>query len=175
VRNALNQAMRDRLVEVFQLAVADPSVRSLEVSGRGPCFSSGGDLFEFGTAPDPVTAHVARTTRSPASWLARCAGSASFFVHGACRGAGVELATFARRVTADPAATFALPELSMGLVPGAGGTVSIPRRIGRHRFAYLALTGAVIDAPLAHDWGLVDEVTGAHDGALPAPADPAGC
>jgi enoyl-CoA hydratase/carnithine racemase len=46
----------------------------------------------------------------------------------------------------------------MGLVPGAGGTVSIPRRIARQRAAYLALSGAVIDAATALDWGLVDEV-----------------
>src|SRR5206468_806378 len=56
-------------------------------------------------------------------------------------------------------ATFQLPELSMGLVPGAGGTVSIPRRIGRERFAWLALTGEMIDAPTALAWGLVDEVS----------------
>jgi enoyl-CoA hydratase/carnithine racemase len=44
-------------------------------------------------------------------------------------------------------------------VPGAGGTVSLPRRIGRHRTAWLALTGRVIDAKTAFDWGLVDEIT----------------
>ncbi len=46
----------------------------------------------------------------------------------------------------------------MGLVPGAGGTVSIPRRIGRQRTAYLALSGARLDVPTAHLWGLVDEI-----------------
>ncbi|MDQ6696224.1 MAG: enoyl-CoA hydratase/isomerase family protein, partial [Actinomycetota bacterium] len=56
--------------------------------------------------------------------------------------------------------TFRLPELAMGLVPGAGGTVSLPRRIGRHRTAWLALTGASIDAPTALDWGLVDTIEG---------------
>jgi enoyl-CoA hydratase/carnithine racemase len=56
-----------------------------------------------------------------------------------------------------PDACFSLPELAMGLVPGAGGTVSLPRRIGRHRTAWLALTGATIDAATALDWGLADE------------------
>ena len=69
----------------------------------------------------------------------------------------MELA-FAGRVEAAPDATFALPEVAMGLVPGAGGTVSIPGRIGRHRTAWLALTGERIDAPTAREWGLVDEV-----------------
>jgi enoyl-CoA hydratase/carnithine racemase len=49
-----------------------------------------------------------------------------------------------------------LPEVGMGLIPGAGGTVSIPRRIGRHRTAWLALTGNTIDAGTALAWGLAD-------------------
>ena len=55
-------------------------------------------------------------------------------------------------------ARFWLPELSMGLVPGAGGTVSLPRRIGRQRTAWLALTGEPIDAETARAWGLVDQI-----------------
>jgi enoyl-CoA hydratase/carnithine racemase len=80
-------------------------------------------------------------------------------VHGACIGAGVELPAFAGRVVARPDATFRLPEVSMGLVPGAGGTVSIPRRIGRERFAPWALAGETIDATTALSWGLVDEIS----------------
>jgi enoyl-CoA hydratase/carnithine racemase len=53
-----------------------------------------------------------------------------------------------------------LPEVSMGLVPGAGGTTSIPRRIGRHRSASLALFGTPVDAVTALEWGLVDEIQG---------------
>jgi len=59
---------------------------------------------------------------------------------------------------AHPDTRFALPELALGLVPGAGGTVSLPRRVGRHRTALLGLTGAPIDAATALDWGLVDAV-----------------
>jgi enoyl-CoA hydratase/carnithine racemase len=70
----------------------------------------------------------------------------------------VELPAFARRVVARPDARFWLPEVAMGLVPGAGGTVSIPRRIGRQRTALLALTGTAIDATTALEWGLVDAV-----------------
>jgi enoyl-CoA hydratase/carnithine racemase len=81
-------------------------------------------------------------------------------VHGACVGAGVELPAFAGRVVARPDARFRLPEVAMGLVPGAGGTVSIPRRIGRQATALLALTGDTIDAPTALALGLVDEIDG---------------
>jgi enoyl-CoA hydratase/carnithine racemase len=52
----------------------------------------------------------------------------------------------------------ALPELGLGLIPGAGGTVSLPRRIGRRRTAYLALSGARLDSSTAATWGLVDSV-----------------
>ena len=70
----------------------------------------------------------------------------------------MELPAFAGHVVADPATTFALPEVSLGLVPGAGGTVSLPARIGRHRTALLALLGHPIDVPTALAWGLVDGV-----------------
>ena len=73
-------------------------------------------------------------------------------------GAGSELPAFARRVVAMEDAFFQLPEVAMGLVPGAGGTVSIPRRIGRQRTAYLALSGLRLDAATARRWGLVDEI-----------------
>jgi enoyl-CoA hydratase/carnithine racemase len=73
-------------------------------------------------------------------------------------GAGAELPAFAGRVVAHPATRFALPELSLGLVPGAGGTVSLPRRIGRHRTALLGLTGTPINATTAFEWGLVDAI-----------------
>jgi enoyl-CoA hydratase/carnithine racemase len=63
---------------------------------------------------------------------------------------------FASTVVAEVDATFGLPEISMGLIPGAGGTVSIPRRIGRQRTLWLALTGARIDAVTALARGLVD-------------------
>jgi len=126
--------------------------------GDGPAFCSGGDLREFGTAPDPAAASLVRTTRSPALDLRRVASRLTVHVHGAAVGAGVEWAAVGARVVARADATFRLPEVGMGLVPGAGGTSSIPRRIGRHRATWLALTGEQLDATTAAAWGLVDEV-----------------
>jgi len=68
-RNAFSRAMRDALVEGLAVAVADPSVREVVLRGRGPAFSSGGDLAEFGTLPDPATAHAVRSSRNPARML----------------------------------------------------------------------------------------------------------
>ena len=79
-------------------------------------------------------------------------------VHGACLGAGIELPAFAGRVIATEDAFFQLPEVGLGLVPGAGGSVSLPRRIGRQKTACLGLSGSRIDAQTALAWGLVDEV-----------------
>ena len=156
--NAYSAAMRDALVAGLEIAAADSSVTEIVLRGNGPSFSAGGDLAEFGTLPDPATAHVVRSTRNAARLLAQLAERVRAEVHGACIGAGVELAAFAKRVVARADAFFELPEVSMGLVPGAGGTASIPRRIGRQRTAYLALTGERIDARTAREWGLVDEV-----------------
>ena len=81
-------------------------------------------------------------------------------------GSGLEMAAFCGRVVCRPGATLGLPELSLGLIPGAGGTVSITRRIGRWRTAYLVLSGQTIDPATALDWGLVDALTPSDFGAL---------
>jgi enoyl-CoA hydratase/carnithine racemase len=160
VHNAFNTAMRDALVGHLSAAVADPTVEEVRLDGAGPSFCSGGDLDEFGTTPDPATAHRIRMMRSPAWWLAQCASRASVHLHGACIGAGIEVAAFAARLRASDDAFFQLPEVGYGLVPGAGGTVSLPRRIGRQRTAWLALSGRRIDVATAIEWGLVDRVSG---------------
>ena len=150
--------MRDGLAEAFALALADPSIERIVWRGEGSSFCSGGDLDEFGSFPDPAAAHAIRMTRSPALLLSRLADRVEVDVQGACLGAGAELPAFTGRVVADEDAFFGLPELSLGLVPGAGGTASLPRRIGRQRTAWLGLSGARLDAATALDWGLVDEV-----------------
>jgi enoyl-CoA hydratase len=157
-RNAISVEVRDALVEGLQLALADDSIRRVRLSGMGKCFSVGGDLAEFGGVPDPATGHAVRMLALPARFLAQCADRAEARVHSACIGAGVELPAFARRVVARRNAFFQLPELSMGLIPGAGGTVSIPRRVGRQRAAWLMLGGERIGARTALEWGLVDAV-----------------
>jgi enoyl-CoA hydratase/carnithine racemase len=156
--NALSVPVRDALAEALELAASDTAL-AVTLSGAGRCFSVGGDLGEFGQVPDPATGHVVRSLRLPAARLALCAGRTTARVHGACIGAGVEIAAFAGRVVAAPDSFFQLPELRFGLIPGAGGCVSLPRRIGRQRTAWLALTGRRITARTALAWGLVDAVS----------------
>ncbi|MCK0508174.1 enoyl-CoA hydratase/isomerase family protein [Aromatoleum anaerobium] len=157
-RNPMSVEMRDALVEALQLVVADETIRGARVSGVGACFSSGGELREFGTAPDPASAHAVRSLRLPAAVLIRCADRVAFHLHSACIGAGIELPAFAVRITAARNAFLQLPEIRFGLIPGAGGCVSLPQRIGRQRTAYLALSARRINAATALEWGLVDEI-----------------
>jgi len=156
--NAFSRAMRDGLCEALQLALADPSIEQVVLSGEGDSFCSGGDLDEFGSFSDPAEGHAIRTTRSPALLLSRLGERVRVEVQGACIGAGAELPAFTPHVVASEDAFFQLPEVALGLVPGAGGTASLPRRIGRQRTAWLGLSGARIDAQTALAWGLVDEV-----------------
>ena len=156
VRNAYDADTRDRLVDVLRSLAAMPDPPPVRLQGRGSSFCSGGDLSQFGTTPDPVRAHAVRTSRLPGLLLRSVGATAR--VHGSCVGAGIELPAFCRFVEADDGATFRLPEVPMGLIPGAGGTASIPARIGRHRTAYMALSAAEVPAETALRWGLVDAV-----------------
>lgn len=158
LRNAYDAAMRNALLDALR-ALDDPAdARPIHVDAAGRSFCVGGDLAEFGTVADPSTAHHLRMATSVGVELHRLADRVTVTVHGASVGAGVELAAFAHRVAAHPDATFALPEVALGLVPGAGGTVSVARRVGRHRTLWFALTGATIDATTALDWGLIDSI-----------------
>ena len=158
-RNALSVSMRDGLSEAFSLVAMDNSIENVVVSAAGSCFSAGGDLTEFGVSKDVAEAHRIRQLKMPAQYLAEHPGRYSFKLHGACIGAGIELPAFAGHISASRDTFFRLPEVAMGLIPGAGGCVSIPRRIGRHRTNHLAVTGMKLSAENALSWGLIDEIT----------------
>lgn len=156
-RNALDAPMRDALHDALLVAVLDHTVERIHVRGEGRSFCAGGDLDEMGRRSDPASAHLIRLHRSPARLMALLADRTTVHLHGGCAGSGIELPAFAGRVLASPDTTFALPEIRLGLMPGAGGTVSLPARIGRHRTAWLALTGQTIDVHTAMAWGLADD------------------
>ncbi|MEM6105320.1 enoyl-CoA hydratase/isomerase family protein [Mycobacterium sp. 050272] len=158
--NAFSTDARAALLEALTVAQLDPSVSGIVLSGNGPSFCSGGDLAEFGTFTDPASAHLARTRHSPALALdaltARLGRSCRAQLHGRVLGSGLEMAAFCGWVEAQQDSLFGLPELSLGLIPGAGGTVSVTRRIGRWRTAYLVLSGRTVGVDTALRWGLID-------------------
>lgn len=165
--NALDARMRDELHAALtdQLLTTGPLV----VRGEGPSFCSGGDLDEFGTFDDPAAAHLVRLGRSLAWRFAQLRGRLVVALHGTCLGAGIELPAFAAHVVAAEDTRIGLPELGLGLAPGAGGTVSLSHRCGRHRLLELLLLDGTLDASTAAEWGIVDEVVpaaGLHARAL---------
>jgi enoyl-CoA hydratase/carnithine racemase len=158
--NAFSTDARAALLEALAVAQLDSSVDEVLLTGNGPSFCSGGDLDEFGTLRDPASAHLARTRYSPALVLdaltARLGRACRAEVHGQVLGSGLEMAAFCGRVEARSDSAFGLPELNLGLIPGAGGTVSVTRRIGRWRTAYLVFSGCTVGTDTALAWGLVD-------------------
>jgi enoyl-CoA hydratase len=158
-RNSIDRAMRDALFEAFSLPVLDTSIERVKLRATGRCFSMGADLAEFGVTRDPVEAHAIRARTLPAHPMAQRAEIYDIHIQGGCTGSGLELAAFAGRLTASADAWFHLPETGMGILPGFGGCVSLPRRIGRQRACALMLSGKRINARLALQWGLIDAIT----------------
>ncbi|TDG11303.1 enoyl-CoA hydratase/isomerase family protein [Seongchinamella unica] len=158
-RNSLSVEMRDALVELLDLVRVDDTITCLELSAAGACFSVGGELREFGLMPSATQAHLLRSVHNPSRLIAAVADRVHCHLHGACMGSGIEIPAFAAKVTADRRTFFQLPELRFGLIPGAGGCVSISRRIGRQRTAWMALSGRKINSRTALAWGLVDAIS----------------
>lgn len=155
-RNAISAPMRDALWEALAATLDDPTAPEVRLRGAGDCFSTGGDLEEFGTAADLAEAHSVRLARSSAHLLHQLGDRAEADLHGACIGSGIEIPASASRRLASRDMFAQLPELNMGLIPGAGGTVSLPRAIGRHRTCYMVLSAARIRAATLAQWGLVE-------------------
>lgn len=160
-RNAMTAKVRDALYEALANALDDPTEPAVTLQGAGRCFSTGGALAEFGTATDLAEAHAVRMLHSCARALGALGERATVRLHGACIGSGIEVAAAAHRRIAAPGAWFQLPELAMGLIPGAGGIATVTRAIGRHRTFWMLLSGKRVDAWLAREWGLIHAIEGA--------------
>jgi hypothetical protein len=153
--NAFARDLRDGLVEALEVARLDRRV-TVRLRGNGPSFCSGGDLSEFGSAEDVSVAHLVRVRSNAGAAVHAVRDRVRVTLHGACIGAGIEVPSFAGHVSARKGTWFRLPELGMGLIPGAGGTVSITHRVGRWRTAFMCLSGRPVDLTTALAWGLVD-------------------
>ncbi len=158
LHNAYNTNMRDELCTILETVRLDSTIKKVVIRGSGDSFCSGGDLTEFGLIDDPAYIHIVRTTRNSARLLSEVSNRTEARVHGFCIGAGLELAAFCLKVVAQEATVFELPEIRYGLIPGAGGTVSLPRRIGRQKTFLMAILGNRISAEEAKEIGLVDQI-----------------
>lgn len=152
--NAYDTAMRDEIFAALEWLHAEPDVAVLVVRGNGPAFSSGGDLSEFGTAPSPVRAREVRQLRDVWRLWATLPCVSIAAVHGHAVGGGLEMALLCDLVVCATDARFALPETGLGLIPGVGGTQTLPRAIGLGRGAAVLLAGQWIDGREAARIGL---------------------
>ncbi len=156
--NAIDLEMRDLLWTYLEACRDIPDVRVILFRGEGRAFSAGADISEFGTAPSLIEARRSRHERDIWDMLLSHRCYTVTRMHGFCFGAGLELPLCCdERIAADDA-TFALPEVTLGYIPSAGGTQTLPRTIPPGIAAYMILTGEPIDAEHAAAWGLVDSV-----------------
>jgi enoyl-CoA hydratase/carnithine racemase len=156
--NAYDVAMRDDLAAALAASADDPEVRAVILRGAGSAFSTGGDLHEFGSAPSPLAARRARFARDVPAVLAHFAKPLVAAVHGYVVGGGFEMALLADLCVAASDARFRLPEVGLGMIPGVGGTQTLPRAVGLGRAADLVLTRRWVDASEALALGIVAHV-----------------
>ncbi|MBI2766177.1 MAG: enoyl-CoA hydratase/isomerase family protein [Chloroflexi bacterium] len=154
--NAINMAMRDLLWTYLAAARDTPDVRVIVFRGEGRCFSAGADISEFGTAPSVMDSRRARHERDVWAELLRHRCLTIARLHGFCYGAGLELPLCCDyRVAADDA-RFALPEVTLGYIPSAGGTQTLPRTVAPGIAARMIISGEPVTAADALRWRLVD-------------------
>ena len=152
--NAINLAMRDELWTFVQAAQLDPDVRVLIFAGAGSrAFSAGADISEFGTAPSLHEAREARRRRDLWALLEDLPIPMIAALHGFCFGAGIELPLYCDLRIAASNTQIALPEVTLGYIPSAGGTQLMPRICAPGAAAGLVLSGLPIDAARALSWG----------------------
>jgi enoyl-CoA hydratase/carnithine racemase len=156
-RNALSPEMKERLIADLERLDADPEVRCMVIAGSDQTFAAGADIRalaerDIGAPADPEAA--AFWTRLAAVEMPLIAA-----VSGYALGGGCELALACDMIVADKDARFGLPEVTLGIIPGGGGTQRLARVVGRQRAMEYVLTGRRFDAETAADWGLVNKTS----------------
>jgi enoyl-CoA hydratase/carnithine racemase len=157
--NAINMEMRDLLWETVQAVRDDPDVRVAVFRGVGErAFSVGADITEFGTAPSYIESRRARHERDLWRLMLTLEKPLIAAIHGYALGAGIELPMCCDIRIVSEDAVIGLPEVSLGYIPSAGGTQTLPRLVPGSVAAHMVLTGDPIDAATAFRCGLVQRV-----------------
>ncbi|HEY6732113.1 MAG TPA: enoyl-CoA hydratase-related protein [Solirubrobacterales bacterium] len=157
-RNALSQEMRDQLATSLERLDADPEVRCIVIAGCDDFFAAGADIRAMaerpvGAPPDPEGMKFwERLSAIQTPTIAAVSGYAF--------GGGCELALACDMIVCDEKARFGQPEITLGIIPGGGGTQRLARAIGKQRAMEYVLTGRRWDAKTAESWGLVNKVAG---------------
>lgn len=152
--NALSQKVRQSILDGFEKAWADDDVKAIVLICGGRTFFAGADISEFGKPPLPPSLPEVLETIEAGPKPAVAA------MHGTALGGGFELALHCHYRVAVPSAKVGLPEVNLGLLPGAGGTQRLPRIVGVETALDLITGGRPIGAPEAHELGAVDALAG---------------
>ncbi|HYA72621.1 MAG TPA: 3-hydroxyacyl-CoA dehydrogenase NAD-binding domain-containing protein [Roseiarcus sp.] len=150
--NALSAAVREGLAEGIRQAAADPAAKAVVLICAGRTFIAGADISEFGKPFKGASLPEAQAA------LENCPKPVVAAVHGTALGGGFEVALVCHYRVAVPSAKFGLPEIKLGLIPGAGGTQRLPRLIGPEKALDVILSGAPFAAKQAKEWGVVDQL-----------------
>ena len=150
--NALGQSVRAGLIEALQAAQAAPGIDAIVLAGAGRMFSGGADIAEFGRAPLQPSLH------DLIACIEALAKPVFIVLHGTTMGGGLELALACHYRLAAADARLGLPEIKLGLLPGAGGTQRLPRLIGPQKALRMIVSGEPVSAGQALADGLVDAV-----------------
>lgn len=157
--NAVHLGMRDDLWTMLTLVRDDHTVRVVVLRGAGErAFSAGADILEFGTSPSLVESREARLQRDLWALMSGLRMPLIAALHGFAFGAGLELSLYCDLRIAAADARFGLPEVSLGYLPSAGGTQTLPRHVARSEALRLATTGDTLTATEAFERGLVHRV-----------------
>ncbi len=156
VLNALSMSVRTRLAELVAAADADPTVKAIVITGSDTVFAAGADLMELRKR----TVHDTNFRSSRAAWevMDGCRKPLIAAVNGYALGGGCELALHCDIIIAGEGAKFGLPEVKVGIMPGAGGTQRLVRAAGKYQAMRYLLTGDPIPADVALRMGLASEV-----------------
>jgi enoyl-CoA hydratase/carnithine racemase len=157
--NAYNIKMRDELFEVLGAIQEDPEVRVVILKGSGEkAFCAGADLTEFLTAPPPVSAREARFERDIWSRFIHIQKPFIAAMQGYVLGSGIEMSLCCDIRICSEDAQFGLPEVTLGIIPAAGGSQTLPRTVGRSHALDILLTGRWLKADEAKRMKLVNKV-----------------
>jgi 3-hydroxyacyl-CoA dehydrogenase len=150
--NALSQQVREGVKKGVEQAVADAAIKAIVLICEGKTFIAGADISEFGKPPQAPSLHEVEDTIENSTKPVIAA------IHGTALGGGLEVALSCHYRVAVPSAKCGLPEVNLGLLPGAGGTQRLPRIVGPEAALDMVTSGRHIDAKTSHAAGLFDEL-----------------
>jgi enoyl-CoA hydratase/carnithine racemase len=161
--NTLGRAVLAEIGSIFRSLDRDPNVRAVILLGAGRAFAAGGDVPELARVSGDEASSYAHEVQRNVSAIAKCGKMVVASIHGFALGGGAEIALAADQRIASRDAMFGLPEVQLGVIPGAGATRRLAQVVGIAAASDLICSGRIISADEALEIGLVDRVVESHE------------